>query len=105
MENQAERISLLDEYERMGEPDEEALRAELKEERAKLAGYQTRIKEAGLPGMVFLEGEEVGIGSRFLAMSASLGLALQTTDLVPRGDRLPFVRTSITESTGTCVNP
>ena len=56
MENQAGRISLLDEYERMGEPDEEALRAELKEERAKLAGYQMRIKEAGLPVMVILEG-------------------------------------------------
>ena len=38
------------------EPEEEELRKELKEAQAKLAGFQTQIKEAKLPVMVIFEG-------------------------------------------------
>ena len=47
---------MLNEHIKRQMPDEETLREELKEERARLFGFQTRIKEAGLPVMVILEG-------------------------------------------------
>jgi polyphosphate:AMP phosphotransferase len=55
---------MLKDYIKAAKPDDESLKAELKEERAKLFGYQMRLKEAKLPVMVIFEGwDAAGKGS------------------------------------------
>ena len=44
--------AMLKDYVKSVQPDDEALKSALKDERAKLFGYQMRLKEARLPVMV-----------------------------------------------------
>ena len=55
---------MLKDYVKSVQPDDEALKSALKDERAKLFGYQMRLKEARLPVMVIFEGwDAAGKGS------------------------------------------
>ena len=47
---------MLKDFVKAVEPDEDALKAELKQAQEKLFGFQTQIKEAKLPVMVIFEG-------------------------------------------------
>ena len=47
---------MLKDFAKATPPEEEQLKAEIKQAQLELAGYQTRIKEANLPVMVIFEG-------------------------------------------------
>ena len=57
---------MLREYVKPAKPEDEVMKEQLKEERAKLFGYQMKIKEAKLPVMVIFEGWDAAGKGRVL---------------------------------------